>query len=120
MDRQTYSVVPGVIELLGDVSGSPLKLALLTNSVREFRPELEAAVDLALFDAVVDSSVEGTRKPEREIYRRTADQIDVDPERILYLDDFDHNLGPARDLGWQVIHVTDPAPAFAEVRQLLG
>lgn len=120
MDRQTYSVVPGVIELLGDVSDSALRMALLTNSVREFRPELEAAVDSVLFDVVVDSSVEGTRKPEREIYRRTADQIGVDPERILYLDDFDHNLGPARDLGWQVIHVTDPASAFAEVRQLLG
>ena len=120
MDDQTYSIVPGAIELVGHVGDSPLRMGLLTNSVREFRPELEAAVDLVLFDAVVDSSIEGTRKPEPEIYCRATERVGVEPERILYLDDFDHNLGPARDLGWQVVHVTDPTVAFAQVRRLLS
>lgn len=119
LDAQTYSINRSVIECIEALQGR-VGLGLLTNSIREFRPTLERDVDLTLFDVVMDSSAEGSRKPEPVIYRRTTEALGVAAETIVYLDDFDHNLGPARAEGWQTIHVTDPEVAIAELEARLG
>ena len=119
LDAQTYSINTQVIDRIAELQGT-VKLGLLTNSIKEFRPTLERDVDLTLFDVVMDSSAEGSRKPEPEIYRRTTAALGVDASTVVYLDDFDHNLGPARAEGWHTIHVTDPDVALAELDALLS
>lgn len=94
--------------------------ALLTNSVKEYRERLERELDLTLFDVVVDSSEVGARKPEPAIYERTTAALGVAADRVLYLDDFDQNLGPAEAAGWTVIHVTTPDDAIARLDDLLA
>lgn len=119
LDDQTYDMNHRVLDRIDELKGH-VALGLLTNSFREFRPVLERDVNLARFDVVMDSSAEGSRKPEPAIYRRTTEALGVPAASIVYLDDFDHNLGPARDEGWQTIHVTDPDAAIAELDVLLG
>jgi len=119
LDAQTYSINSQVLDRIAALQGV-VKLGLLTNSIREFRPTLERDIDLTLFDVVMDSSAEGSRKPEPVIYRRTTEALGVAAQTVVYLDDFDHNLGPARDEGWQTIHVGDPDAALAELDVLLG
>ncbi len=118
LDAQTYAINHQVLDRIAALQGL-VKLGLLTNSIREFRPTLERDVDLTLFDVVMDSSAEGSRKPEAAIYRRTTEALGVAAEAVVYLDDFDHNLGPARAEGWQTIHVTDPDDALRELDALL-
>ena len=72
-------------------------------------------IDLSQFDAVIESYAVGARKPDPAIYEATADALGVDHRQIAYLDDFDQNLGPATELGWTVIHVTDSGLALAEL-----
>ena len=49
-----------------------LRLAVLTNNVREWQPIWRPRFKIdELFELVVDSGFEGTRKPEPEIYART-------------------------------------------------
>ena len=94
--------------------------AAVLRSLAEFRPTLERDVDLSLFDLVMDSSAEGTRKPEAEIYHRTTAMLGVDATDVVYLDDFEHNLVPARTIGWQTIHVTDPSAALVDLDRLMS
>jgi len=94
--------------------------ALLTNSVKEFRPRLEADLDIGLFDVFVDSSEVGVRKPEPEIYALTTSRLGVAADEIVYLDDFEGNVIGARAAGWTAIHVTDPVLALAELDLLLS
>jgi putative hydrolase of the HAD superfamily len=81
---------------------------------------------LGLFDVVVESSVEGIRKPEPEIYRRALTRLSAAVGRRLegadcaYLDDLGINLKPARALGFHTIKVVDPADALAELGALTG
>ena len=96
------------------------RTALLTNSVQEFRPTLEHQVDMSLFDAVVDSSFEGCRKPEPAIYDRTTERLGVAPERIVFLDDFGPNVEGARAAGWTAIHVTSAEQALADLDEVLA
>lgn len=119
MDGMTYSYVDATMAKLTELAASPLKLGLLTNLNRDFRPTLEAELDLGLFDAVIDSAVEGTRKPEPRIYEIVEERLGVPGEAIVYLDDFADNLVPAQGRGWTTIHVTDPTEAIAELELLL-
>ena len=59
-----YTFNEPVLERIAALRDEGYRTALLTNSVREFRPTLESQVDMSLFDVVVDSSAEGCRKPE--------------------------------------------------------
>ncbi len=119
LDAGTYDMNTQVLDRIDALRGEVL-LGLLTNSFQEFRPTLERDVDLSRFDVVMDSSAEGSRKPEPAIYRRTTEALGVPAESVVYLDDFDHNLGPAKAEGWQTIHVTDPDAALAELDRLLA
>jgi epoxide hydrolase-like predicted phosphatase len=118
--EQNFSYNRSVIDRIAALRDQGYRTALLTNSMKEFRPVLAAGIDLDRFDLVVDSSEVGLRKPEPEIYRHVTDALAVDPERIVYLDDFAHNLGPALEIGWTVIHVTGPEQALSELDHLLS
>jgi putative hydrolase of the HAD superfamily len=72
------------------------------------------------FDVVVESSVEGLRKPDPRIYRLTCERLGVAPDEAIFLDDIGRNLKPARQLGLATIKVTTPESALAELEQLLG
>ena len=116
----TYSYVPAAMAMLDELASGPIKLGLLSNLNLDYRPTLEAELDLAMFDAVIDSAVEGTRKPEPRIYELVEQRLDVEGEAIVYLDDFDANLRPANERGWRTMHVTDPERSIAELRSLLA
>lgn len=76
---------------------------------------------LALFDVVVQSSVEGVRKPEPAFYERALERLGgVAPSAAVFLDDLGVNLKPARALGMATVKVTDPAEALRELSALVG
>ena len=103
-----------------------LPLALLSNNVAPMERTGALGELLALFDAVVESSTEGVRKPEPEIYRRALTRLSeavgrpIEAADCAYLDDLGINLKPARALGFSTIKVVDPAAALAELSELVG
>ena len=62
-----------------------------------------------MFDAVVESSVVGVRKPDERFYLLACDALDIAPTEAVFLDDLGVNLKPARALGMATIKVTDTA-----------
>lgn len=75
---------------------------------------------MALFDLVVESSVEGIRKPDPRIYLLACERLGVAPERAVFLDDLGINLKPARALGMQTIKVVDEAGAIDALYRVTG
>jgi len=73
-----------------------------------------------LFDGVVISSEVGLRKPDPAIYALGARSIGVEPEACVFVDDFPHNLEPARTLGMATVHHLDPSQTVAALEELLG
>ena len=101
-----YSILDEMIERIGRLKSAGYRTALLTNTFAEYRPTMQQVVPFENFDTIIESFAIGARKPEPAIYEATARLLDVDHREILYLDDFDQNLEPARALGWSVLHVT--------------
>jgi len=115
-----FTVHREVVDRITRLRADGYRLGLLTNSFAEFRDHLEAHVDFALFDVVVDSSEVGHRKPEPAIYELTTRLLGVDAEEVLYLDDFAANVDGARAAGWRTIHVVDIESALSELDTVLN
>jgi epoxide hydrolase-like predicted phosphatase len=116
-----YEVNTFVLEKIAELRGRGYKTALLSNSIREFRPKLEEDVPPHLFDAYIDSSHVGMRKPEPEIFHHTMRALSLDdPSRAVFLDDFAGNLAGAQAVGLRTIHVKNPREALDELEGLLG
>lgn len=100
------------------------KTGLLTNNFVSPMTGTERGMEvgevLALFDTVVESSVVGIRKPDPRFYELACRQLDVAPERAVFLDDLGVNLKPARAMGMVTIKVEEPAAALAELESVLG
>jgi putative hydrolase of the HAD superfamily len=99
------------------------RTALVTNNAREFREGWRRLLPLdELFDAVLDSSEEGVRKPDPAIFRRALEAIGgVAAERAVFLDDHPGNVDAARRLGMAAVLVgPDAEAALAELDALLG
>lgn len=55
-----------------------------------------------LYDAIIDSSEVGLRKPERTIYLLAQEKARVNNKEILLIDDRKDFLDEAIKIGWQV------------------
>jgi putative hydrolase of the HAD superfamily len=73
-----------------------------------------------LFDGVVISALEGTRKPSRRMYELGAKRAGVAPEQAVYVDDLPFNLKPADELGMATVHHTSAEETIPELERLLG
>jgi putative hydrolase of the HAD superfamily len=117
---------PAMVAAVRRLREAGLPLALLSNNVAPMERTGPVGELLGLFDAIVESSVEGVRKPEPEIYRRALTRLSeavgrtIEATDCAYLDDLGINLKPARALGFSTIKVVDPAAALAELSELVG
>jgi len=112
--------VTEMIELLMRLRGQ-FKLAMITNNLHPMDRGASLIADvLDAFDVIVESSVEGVRKPDPAIYQRACERLSVAPERCVFLDDLGVNLKPARAMGMTTIKVIDPVAAAGELAALLA
>ena len=80
----------------------------------------QAAAVMALFDVIVESSVEGVRKPQPRIYEIACERLGVAPQRTVFLDDLGINLKPARAMGMTTIKVVTEEQALRELSAATG
>lgn len=97
-----------------------LSTAMVTNNVASSSDNPMFAELKGLFTVVVESSVEGVRKPEPAFYELTCERLGITPDQAVYLDDLGVNLKPAREMGMTTIKVEDPAVALDELEAVVG
>ena len=112
---------PPMIDLMRDLKGRGLQMALLTNNVREWEPLWRSMVPIdELFEVVVDSAFVGCRKPDPEIYEITLERIGLAGNDCLFVDDVDVNCDAARELGTTAVHFQVNEQAIEEIRAALA
>ena len=109
---------PAMLAAIGRIRASGRRVAALTNNWRAGEPDLGALAPH--FDLVVESAIEGIRKPDPRIYRLACERLDVGPEHAVFLDDIGANLKAARALGMATIKVVEPDAALADLESLLA
>jgi putative hydrolase of the HAD superfamily len=117
-------VRPDMVRALDKVKEAGYRTACLTNNVSgehaaSERTETVAAI-MARFDAVIESSKVGVRKPEPRFYEIACETLGVEPAACVFLDDLGINLKPAAAMGMHTIKVLSSAQAIADLEQALG
>jgi putative hydrolase of the HAD superfamily len=102
----------------GALRARGLRLAICTNNVREWQPRWLPLLPAGLFELVVDSGFEGTRKPERAIYEIVLARLGLPASACAFVDDVEVNVRAARELGMHGVHFRDTAQAIAELDAL--
>ncbi|MGW1626064.1 HAD-IA family hydrolase [Streptomyces sp. NPDC002172] len=98
-----------------------VKVGILSNTVGLTPWNLYDGYGLdTLYDAVVLSESHGIRKPEPEIFRLVLRALGLSAEECVFVDDTEHYLLPAAELGFATVHATDPARTVAALETLLG
>ena len=75
---------------------------------------------MPLFDAIIESSKAGVRKPDPRIYQMMCELLAVAPEACVYLDDLGINCKPAAGLGMTAIKVVDVDQTLADLARATG
>jgi putative hydrolase of the HAD superfamily len=110
---------PAMVEAVRRCS-ERLATALLTNNVAGMSGHPEGTGVLSLFDAIIESSQVGVRKPDPRFYELACERLGIEPQEAVFLDDLGVNLKPARAMGMTTIKVDDPAQAIRELEQVVG
>ena len=107
------------------------KVGCITNNMKNTPPPpstpapnperaARTAAILEEFDVVVESSVEGIRKPDPRIYRLACERLGVAPANAVFLDDLGINLKPARAMGMITIKVVTEDQAISDLERATG
>jgi putative hydrolase of the HAD superfamily len=117
-------VRPEMVALLDQVKAAGYLTACLTNNViGDHASDARAAEIGAImmrFDAVVESSKVGIRKPEPRFYEIACELLGVQPAQCIFLDDLGINLKPAAAMGMTTIKVVSAGQAISELSALVG
>jgi 2-haloacid dehalogenase len=99
------------VDVLKQLRENPaLKLYALTNwSAETFPVALNKFPFLQLFDGIVVSGIEKTRKPFPEFYKLLMDRYDLRPAETLFIDDSLRNVKAAQLAGMQAVLFTSPS-----------
>ena len=122
-------ILPEMVRAIDVVKANGYLTACLTNNVLS-SPENPSAPDAAKraeiaailerFDALIESSKVGVRKPEPRFYEIACETVGVTPSECVFLDDLGINLKPAAAMGMTTIKVTSAAQALGELARHTG
>ena len=119
---------PRMVRVLAECK-KHFKVGCITNNIKPANPEqntpstrqfTETGPIMEMFDVIIESSIEGVRKPSPRIYEIACERLEVAPDRCVFLDDLGINLKPARAMGMTTIKVVDPDDAIGELEEATG
>lgn len=112
-----------MIDYLRELKGRGLRMAMLTNNVREWEPLWRAKLPVdEIFEVVIDSAFVGMRKPDPRIYELTLERLggSVEAAECVFIDDLEVNCDAARELGMTAVWFRNAEQAIAEVESVIS
>jgi putative hydrolase of the HAD superfamily len=107
-----------MVEAVRAAHKAGIRTALVSNSWGVHRYPHDVLAEI--FDGVVISGEEGTRKPARRMYELGAERAGVAAELCVFVDDLPFNLTPAEELGMAIVHHTSADTTIPQLEALLG
>ena len=111
---------PPMVDAITTIRARGLRVGALTNNWATTDTRAPSEHTELGFDIVVESAIEGIRKPDPRIYLLVCERLAVEPDECVFLDDLGVNLKPARALGMTTIKVADASNALTELAGHLG
>jgi len=96
------------MKLIKDLREKNTKVAFLSNSPNDRTKFLDKKYGFILmFDFGLFSFEAHAWKPHKEIYQKFLEKFKLNPKNLIYIDDKEKNLNPAKELGMKTILFQD-------------
>ena len=108
------------VEILKNFFKHPeYKVIALTNwSAETFPVALERFDFLHLFEGIIVSGKEKTRKPFHKIYKIALDRYNMNAQETLFIDDNLRNINAAAEMGINVVHFKSATQLSADLEKI--
>lgn len=97
--RSWITVEPGTVQLIDELRQGGTRLALLSNAGYDYGDAFRNAPFSYGFERVFVSAEMGLLKPDPEIYRRTLEELGIEPAQMVFVDNKAENIASAESLG---------------------
>lgn len=112
---------PSMIDAAHQIRAHGYKTGIVTNNWIIGSETTGVLIDsLEVADVIVESSLEGIRKPDSRLYSLACARLAVAPQEIICLDDTKENLEVAAEMGMTTMQVDDPHLALEWLGHTLG
>ena len=114
LQNEPLPAAPGVLEIVQAARQDPqVKLAIATSGqkAKQFPVILGTGLKLDWFDVVVTGDEIDRKKPDPQIYLRTAERLGLPPKRCLVFEDAPAGVQAAKAARMACVAVTTSAPA---------
>ena len=106
------------VTLLKELRKKKVKIAFLSNSPKDRTEYLNKKYNfIILFDFGLFSFEAHAWKPDTEIYQQFLEKFDINPKDIIYIDDVEKNLAPAKELGMKTVLFQTTAQLKKELKK---
>lgn len=113
--------IPGMLNLVQRLRQDGYVVGMLSNVIPNTRDEIKAHSGYEGFDFLVLSCDVGFAKPDPEIYRIAMNKLSrIEVSEVVFLDDQERFLVPAREFGMKTILVKNPLEAISDIESLIG
>jgi len=113
--------LPEMQELISTLHQQGYPIGLLTNVTPTTEQEVREGGGYEGFDFVVKSCEVGYAKPDSEVYDMALRHFqDLTPQEVVYIDDRERLLIPARALGMTAILSTSSQQVISDINRLLS
>lgn len=101
--------VEGTVDILKALKAKQTPLYVLSNWSVETWPHARDQFDfLDLFDGLIVSGFEGTKKPDSAIFDILLERYTLEAPDVLFIDDRADNIAAAQQLGFHAIQFSEP------------
>ena len=108
-NRWIVGYIPGVMDMVAEIPREYRRVVLSnTNEIHAGYCRRKFPEIFKHFDVIFFSHEIGLRKPEPEIYEHVINNLNAEPDKILYFDDHIEYLEPAGRLGIKGVCVNSP------------
>ena len=112
--------LPEMLALIKKLHGAGYGVGLLSNVIPNTAADIREHGGYDAFDFLVLSCEAGYAKPDEEIYKLALEKFPgIRPEEVVFIDDQERFLIPAKELGMQTILARSPAQIQEDLEKLL-
>jgi len=116
---EEYVPSPEVYKLAESLRAHGIRTGILSNIFAMNAEVLRAQGSYEGFDPVILSCEVGYAKPDQEFYDVALEQLGLPASEILFIDDQQKCLGPAKAMGMSVVEAVSPAQIVADVKAII-
>lgn len=114
------AVLPQMRQLIQDLKNQGYIVGLLSNVIPNIMEEISRHGGYDVFNFALLSCETGFAKPDPEFYKLAFDYLPgIKPEEIVFIDDQERFLAPARKLGMRTILALNPDQVTQDIKELV-